>query len=100
MVLQSKKRTLAYSHATTAQAALDKLVNHAGVPQDAVKAAIGEAQGRLGCGRTCGGRGGDLRCRTHSSGSDPTWLTLVGLCGRQERQAEEGGGGGAAPRVL
>jgi hypothetical protein len=41
-VLQSKKRTLACSHATTTQAALHKLVNHAGVPQDAVEAAIGE----------------------------------------------------------
>ncbi len=41
-VLQSKKRTLACSHATTTQATLLKLVNHAGVPQDAVEAAIGD----------------------------------------------------------
>jgi hypothetical protein len=41
-VLQSKKRTLACSHATTTQAALHKLVNRAGVPQDAVEAAIGK----------------------------------------------------------
>ncbi len=41
-VLQSKKRILAHSHATTKQAALHKLVNCIGVPQDAVKAAIGE----------------------------------------------------------
>ncbi len=41
-VLQSKKRTLTCSHATTTQAALHKLVNNTGVPQDAVKAAIGK----------------------------------------------------------
>jgi hypothetical protein len=42
MVLQSKKRTLACSHASTTQAALHKLVNCAGIPQDAAKAAIGK----------------------------------------------------------
>jgi hypothetical protein len=42
-VLQSKKRTLARSHASTTQATLHKLVNcTAGVPQDAVVAAIGK----------------------------------------------------------
>ncbi len=41
-VLQSKKRTLVRSHATTTQAILHKLVNCTGIPQDAVEAAIGE----------------------------------------------------------
>ncbi len=39
---QKKNSRMARSHATTKQAALHKLANHAGVPQDAVKAAIGE----------------------------------------------------------
>jgi hypothetical protein len=72
-VLQSEKKTLAHSHETTTQAALNKLVNHAGVPQDAVEAAIGKARGHLGRGCTRAGIGGDLRCCTHLSGSDPTW---------------------------
>ncbi len=45
------------------------------------------ARGRLGRGRTRGGRGGGPRCCTHSSGSDPTW------CGRwgEEEQRDVGG---------
>jgi hypothetical protein len=47
MVLQSKKRSLARTHAITTQAALHKLVNRAGAPQNTVEAAIGEHD----CGR-------------------------------------------------
>jgi hypothetical protein len=53
-VLQSIKRTLARSHATTTQAGLHKLVNLAGIPQDAVEAAIGKHN----CGRRRDGTGG------------------------------------------
>jgi hypothetical protein len=45
------------------------------------------ARGRSGHGHTHGGRGGGLRCCTHSSGSDPTWGGQWG----EEEQRDIGG---------